>query len=158
MVQECKITKPDLKRRVARGQTVPQIAAETGFSQDQIRRAFRRHGLTPVSARREPAVPREEFIALVSGTTMPLSEIAEKIGVSLQAVLHRARALGLKTSLRDRGAISRMPKKITDEQLRQAAAEGRSNAQIAKAYGMSGAAVWKRRQALEQPQGATANH
>jgi hypothetical protein len=158
MAQECKITKPVLERRVARGQTVPQIAAETGYSDGQIRRAFRRHALTPVSAKRQPAVSREEFIAMVSGTTMPLSEIAERIGVSLQAVLFRARALGLKTSLRDRGAVSRMKKKITDEQLRASVAEGRSNAQIAKAYAMSGAAVWKRREGLGLLQGAAANH
>jgi hypothetical protein len=158
MSRGCKITKSDLARRVARGLTAPQIAAETGYLAGQIRLACKRHGLTPVSGKREPKIPREEFIAMVSGTTMPLCEIVERIGVSLQAVLLRARNLGLKTSLRDRGAVSRMPKKVTDEQLRAAVMAGESNGQIAKAYGMSGAAVWKCRQALGLPQCAAANH
>ncbi|MBM1170093.1 hypothetical protein [Microvirga arabica] len=155
MRRECRLTKPDLERHLAQGRQAAEIAAETGYTVYQIRAAYRRHGLRPPYQGPNPRCSRQEFIALVTGTTLTLTEIAEKIGVTLPAVSVRARRLGLKTSLSDRGGIARVARKITAEELQAALDAGMRNVDIAQVYGMSGAAIANRKRALrEQSQGA----
>src|SRR5699024_10085311 len=120
MRRERRLTKSDLERHLAQGRQTAEIAAETGYTVYQIRAAYGRHGLRPPYQGSNPRCSRQEFIALVTGTTLTLTEIAEKIGVTLPAVSVRARRLGLKTSLSDRGGIARVARKITAEELQAA--------------------------------------
>jgi DNA-binding CsgD family transcriptional regulator len=134
---------------LAKGMTYAEIARELGCYVRIVSAHCQKYGLPRPKVRgHNPRASEEEFIALVTGSNLTLTEIARRIGVHTTSVHRRAKRLGLPTSLKERKSTSRHPRKLLDQDLIALTKAGKTNAGIARLHGLDRSSVSRRRSLL----------